>query len=601
VTDAIAKVLVVDDHPIFRAGLVGILSAAGYEVLEATDGQHAVNVASSVRPRLVIMDVMMPGMSGIEATERIIAQDPTARVLMLSAADSPETVRAALRAGATSYITKTVASRDFLLDSLRRTSEGERVLAPGTLMDALLQDPALMPPSDFASLTLREREIVTLVAQGSSNGGIARALGLSPRTVENHIARIYEKLGIDVNTPTQNNRIRLALTALRQQMDRYPWNRQVCAVLCTDIAGFASAARSDHDRMALRSALYQVLEAAFAESGIPWSACLREDRGDGMLIIAPPGIPASTIIDPFLGSLSDQLRVHNDQAEEALTMQLRASLHVGPVVADDLGASGEAIVHAARLLDARSFKERLRAGGADLGVIISEFVYDTVIRNRHVHLNPPDLQQVDVSVKKARTTARMWFSGNERASSSRISAAMLRLLDDAERAALKTADQGSRAEALANVAEMVAASDPGRAARVFSDAEHAAQSVADRWQRERALRAIASALASVDPDRAERLAQSITDEGFKGRALSVLVESVAASDPDRAERIAQLITDKEWKVLALASAANVLTAADPDRAARLSAEAERVAHSITDEGRQAQELVRIARIGSKAT
>src|SRR6266545_4656432 len=109
VTDAIAKVLVVDDHPIFRAGLVGILSAAGYEVLEATDGQHAVNVASSVRPRLVIMDVMMPGMSGIEATERIIAQDPTARVLMLSAADSPETVRAALRAGATSYITKTVA------------------------------------------------------------------------------------------------------------------------------------------------------------------------------------------------------------------------------------------------------------------------------------------------------------------------------------------------------------------------------------------------------------------------------------------------------------------------------------------------------------
>src|ERR1700676_2947821 len=150
------KVLVVDDHRILREGVAGMLRAAGYVVFEAGDGEDAVEIASSVRPELVIMDVVMPGMSGIEATEQIVARDPAARVVMLSVADSAETVRAAVRAGAASYLTKAEVSEASLIDAVHKTAAGERVFIPADLVDALVREPARLPQSDAAELTLRE-------------------------------------------------------------------------------------------------------------------------------------------------------------------------------------------------------------------------------------------------------------------------------------------------------------------------------------------------------------------------------------------------------------------------------------------------------------
>jgi DNA-binding NarL/FixJ family response regulator len=251
-----------------------VLREAGYLVYEASDGEQAVDLASTVRPRLVIMDVLMPGMSGIEATERIRARDPEVRVLALSAADSPETVRAALRAGAISYLTKTIASRDSLLDAVRRTVAGEAVISPDVVTGALLHEDVERPLSGAAHLTLREREIVALVAQGMTNTEIAELLALSRRTIENHLARIFRTLGI-------NSRSQLVRIAADQRIDRYPWSGQNCTVLLTDIVGFGSPRRDDTDRLIVRNAMYNLLRAAFDKSGMPLSAIHYVDRGDG--------------------------------------------------------------------------------------------------------------------------------------------------------------------------------------------------------------------------------------------------------------------------------------------------------------------------------
>lgn len=409
--EAALRVLVVDDHAIVREAVASMARDAGYVVFEAISGEQAVELASSVRPDLVIMDVLMPGMSGIEAAGQIAARHPEARVVMLSVADSAETVRAAMRAGAAGYLTKTAASRATVLDALRRTAAGERVFAPPGLVDVLVRDPALLPRAEATQLTLREKEIITLAAQGVANADIAGALGLSPRTVENHLARIYRKLGI-------TSRTQLAKVAIDQQIDRYPWAGQVCTVMLVDIVAFGAPDRSSRDQLALREAMYQILREAFTRSGIPWPASQMEDRGDGVLIIVPPGVPTSTIIGPCLTALVQELGRYNRTAAGSASMQLRVALDAGPVAADALGVSGQAIILASRLIDAPPFREGLPASGADLGVIVSESVYDTVITQGDLGLDRAYLRSVDIRVKELETTAWMWFSGRALSSGS---------------------------------------------------------------------------------------------------------------------------------------------------------------------------------------
>lgn len=205
------KVMIVDDHPIVREAVSRILQEEGYVVSTANDGARAVELAASLRPHLVVMDVRMPGMSGIEATRQLRMQDPTIRILMFSMRNDPETVLAALEAGATSYLSKE-ASGDALPDAVRRTLDGQAVFVPGNLVNVMVHQSTRR--SNIDPLTLREQEIAKLAVQGLTNRQIAQKLHLSSRTVENHLSRIFSKLGVE-------SRTKLAKLATNHSFDRY--------------------------------------------------------------------------------------------------------------------------------------------------------------------------------------------------------------------------------------------------------------------------------------------------------------------------------------------------------------------------------------------
>ncbi|MEU3842409.1 response regulator transcription factor [Streptomyces sp. NPDC028635] len=201
------RVLVVDDQFLIRAGLVGLLDAApGFEVSgEADDGAEAVRLAAETRPDVVLMDIRMPGMNGIEATTRILAEaaDPVPRVLILTTFDLDEYVYGALRAGASGFLLKD-SGPERLLAAVRAVEGGDALFAPSVtrrLVEAFARhrDPegrADAPP-DLAALTSREREVLTLTARGLSNLEIADRLYISEATVKTHLNRTMSKLDLD--------------------------------------------------------------------------------------------------------------------------------------------------------------------------------------------------------------------------------------------------------------------------------------------------------------------------------------------------------------------------------------------------------------------
>ncbi|MFE5794554.1 response regulator [Streptomyces sp. NPDC056503] len=198
------KVLIADDQPLVRHGLALMLAPEpGFRVVaEAADGAEAVRLAHEHRPDVVVMDIRMPVLDGIAATERLTAELPDCRVLALSTFDMDEHVVGALRAGACGFLPKDISPED-LVAALHVVREGEAILAP-RLLTRLISTHVTAPeqrtpppaPSGTEGLTPREREVWRLIAGGSDNTEIADRLGLSASTVKNHITGLFAKLRV---------------------------------------------------------------------------------------------------------------------------------------------------------------------------------------------------------------------------------------------------------------------------------------------------------------------------------------------------------------------------------------------------------------------
>ena len=198
------RVLLADDQPLLRQGFAMIIDAeADLSVIgEAEDGAHAVALAGGLRPDVVLMDVRMPGMDGIEATRRIVTEQTTVRVIILTTFDLDEYAFAALQAGASGFLLKNTRPAD-LLASIRTVAAGDAVIAPSTTRRLLDNYAATFTPpapdggvaaDPLADLTAREREVFAQVAAGHTNQEIADRLTVSETTVKTHVARVLAKL-----------------------------------------------------------------------------------------------------------------------------------------------------------------------------------------------------------------------------------------------------------------------------------------------------------------------------------------------------------------------------------------------------------------------
>ncbi|MET8851419.1 response regulator transcription factor [Amycolatopsis sp. NPDC004625] len=192
------RVLVVDDHPLFRMGVSTLLAAEpGIEVVgEAAGGADAVTSAAALRPDVVVMDLHLPDLSGIQAARHIVAANPGTGVLMLTMADESESVFAAMRAGARGYLLKD-AEPDEIIRAVQAVARREAIFGPdiANRVLAFFTQPAATEPV-FPELTGREREVLALIAAGHSNAVIAGTLCLSPKTVRNHISNVFAKLHV---------------------------------------------------------------------------------------------------------------------------------------------------------------------------------------------------------------------------------------------------------------------------------------------------------------------------------------------------------------------------------------------------------------------
>jgi DNA-binding NarL/FixJ family response regulator len=191
------RVVVADDHPVFRDGLAMILRERDVEVVaEVSDGQQAIEAAAAHHPDVVLMDLTMPGLGGIEATRRLLAADPAVAVLVLTMSEDDDSLFAALRAGARGYLLKEAAADD-IARAVVTVARGETVLGARVstrVLEAVHGGLLSGAPAPFPRLTERERQVLELIARGYQNARVAYHLGLSEKTVRNHVSVILAKL-----------------------------------------------------------------------------------------------------------------------------------------------------------------------------------------------------------------------------------------------------------------------------------------------------------------------------------------------------------------------------------------------------------------------
>ena len=217
--DEAVRVMVVDDHPMWRDAVERDLAAAGFAVVAvAASGGEALARFHATRPQVVVLDLQIPAPGGVEVTAEVIRQDPSARVLILSASGEQADVLAAVKAGATGYLVKS-ASREELLAAVRRVAAGDTVFTPGLAGLVLGEfrrltsgEPADADPVHRPELTDRETEVLRMVAKGMSYKQIADRLVISHRTVQNHVQNTLRKLQM-------HNRVELTRYAIEQGLD----------------------------------------------------------------------------------------------------------------------------------------------------------------------------------------------------------------------------------------------------------------------------------------------------------------------------------------------------------------------------------------------
>ena len=207
------RVLLVDDHDLFRTGLRNLLEEQGVHVVgEAADGAQAIRMVRELAPDVVVMDLNMPGMSGVEATRQVTSLAPLTRVVVLTISDQDEDVMNAILAGACGYLMKDSSIQD-LMQGIRAAAVGESLISPHIAAKVLQRMRATGTSEQDAEtiraeLSDREIEVLKLIANGKDNAQIAAELHISPKTVKNHISNILMKLQID-------NRIQAAVYAVR--------------------------------------------------------------------------------------------------------------------------------------------------------------------------------------------------------------------------------------------------------------------------------------------------------------------------------------------------------------------------------------------------
>lgn len=212
--------MIVDDHPLWRASLRQVLEhkKAATIVAEASNGAEALEIARKAKPDVIVMDMDLPTVDGVEATRQLLEDEPNTKVLFLSASDTRDKVLEAIEAGASGYLIKT-ASPDEIASAVRRVHGGEAVFAPSLANIVLdefrrLSTGGARRRSPLDALTDRERDVLKLMAEGRSNRAIGERLSLSPKTVETHVASIFTKLGLQ-EAPDDHRRVLAVVTYLR--------------------------------------------------------------------------------------------------------------------------------------------------------------------------------------------------------------------------------------------------------------------------------------------------------------------------------------------------------------------------------------------------
>ncbi len=212
------RVMVVDDHPMWREAVGRDLESAGMDlVATAATGDEALARARATRPRVVVLDLQIPAPNGVEVTAALVSEDPTVRILVLSASGEQADVLDAVKAGATGYLVKSASSAE-LLDAVRRVAVGDTVFTPGLAglvlgeYRRLAEGPEPATGGELPRLTDRETEVLRLVAKGLSYRQIADRLVLSHRTVQNHVQNTLRKLQL-------HNRVQLVRYAIEQGLD----------------------------------------------------------------------------------------------------------------------------------------------------------------------------------------------------------------------------------------------------------------------------------------------------------------------------------------------------------------------------------------------